>query len=79
VNTACGNPTRIASTYIAFFSTLLTADRQLLVNLRRVRDEAGVEWLSLLRVLDVAIWMRNYGKKDASSPTLRDAESIKPD
>jgi hypothetical protein len=36
-------------------------DPELIERIRAVRTEADVEHLSLLRTLDVAIWMRNHG------------------
>jgi hypothetical protein len=42
------------------------ADGELQSRLMELRDEAGVPNLSLLRVLDVAVWMRNQGIKSLS-------------
>lgn len=64
-----------------FWSALhrwLTNQPEAVDRLRQIRDDTpGVPPdLPLLRVLDIAIWMRNYGKKDAAGEAVQDIQSI---
>ncbi len=63
----------------AFWSWLhreLHDDPGLVEGTERLRAEAGAHELTVLRTLDVVIWMRNYGFRFAASEALRSVEPI---
>jgi uncharacterized protein DUF6308 len=55
----------------------LREDASLVTRLHWIRDAVGCR-VSLLRVLDIAIWMRNCGYAHAANPTLTQLQPIWP-
>jgi Family of unknown function (DUF6308) len=75
VRLALGAP---GSYWTSLWEAFRDGDR-LRIPLEEIRSAADVEWMSLLRVLDVVIWMRNRGKKDARDNELRNLAPILPE